>query len=96
MDTLSARPAAAACDINPTGLSLWRCHTHGSPAWRLGPCLAASSDRRLAHVAAMVRLGSAARRALESEQHIRAARGVGDAQIWSDQATATRLIIVHP
>ena len=44
------RPAAATCEINPTGLVLWRCHTHGSPALRQGPCFAASSDRRLARI----------------------------------------------
>lgn len=96
MGTLSVWPSVAACVINPTGRSLLRCHTHGSPALRLGPCLAASSDRRLAHVAALVRLGPAARRALESEQHVRAARGVGEARIWSRQTMASRPITLHP
>ncbi|MGO9177715.1 MAG: hypothetical protein ACLQBX_01640 [Candidatus Limnocylindrales bacterium] len=77
------RPATSACQINPTGLVLWRCHTHGS-------CLAASSDRRLARLAVVVSPGSAGHRAIVSEQHVRAARGVGEARIWASQATAAR------
>jgi len=84
------RPAASACEINPTGLVLWRCHTHGSPAPRHGPCLAASSDRRLARLAVVVSPGSAGQRAIVSEQHVRAARGAGEARIWASQATASR------
>ncbi len=84
------RPATSACQINPTGLVLWRCHTHGSPAPRHGPCLAASSDRRLARLAVVVSPGSAGHRAIVSEQHVRAARGVGEARIWASQATAAR------
>ena len=64
------RPAASACQINPTGLVLWRCHTHGSPAPRHGSCLAASSDRRLARLAVVVSPGSAGHRAIVSEQHV--------------------------
>lgn len=96
MGTLSARPVTPGCEINPTGLVLWRCHIHGSPALRLGPCLAASSDRRLARLDAYVRLGYAARRAVEAEQHVRAARGSGDARIWSSRVTTGRLITTQP
>lgn len=95
MLTIEGRTVAA-CDINPTGLALWRCHTHGSPALRRGPCLAASTDRRLAHLAAFVRLGSAARRAIDSEQHVRTAGGSGEARVWSNQASVGRALPAHP
>jgi hypothetical protein len=80
MDTLRERTATSGCEVNPTGQRLWRCHTHGSPALPRGPCLAASSDRRLALLASYSRPRSAARRAIESEQHVRAAPGGGDAR----------------
>jgi hypothetical protein len=81
MDTLRELNATSGCEVNPTGQSLWRCHAHGSPALRRGLCLAASSDRRLALLARYSRPGSA-RRAIESEQHVRAAAGGGEARIW--------------
>lgn len=96
MDALNRSAPAWACEINPSGLVLWRCHTHGSPALRQGPCLATSSDRRLAHLAALVGLGAAARRAIESERHVRAARGGGEALVWASQATAGRLMRGNP
>ena len=92
----SELPMVPACEINPTGQVLWRCHTHGSPALRRGPCLAASTDRRLAHLSAFMRLGSAARRAIDSEQHVRTARGGGEARIWSNQVSAGHTLPAHP
>jgi hypothetical protein len=81
VDTLRERATTSGCEVNPTGQSLWRCHTHGSPVLQRGPCLAASSDRWLALVVRHSRPGSAARRAIEIEQHVRAAPGGGEARI---------------
>ena len=93
MDTLRAQPAASGCEINPTGQGLWRCHTHGSPALRRGPCLATSSDRRLALLALLTHAGSATERGVRVERHVRGAPGGGEARIWASQATAGRLLI---
>ncbi len=41
-------------------------------------------------------LGAAARRAVESERHVRAARGDGEALVWADQAAATRFMPGNP
>jgi hypothetical protein len=89
-NTLSVRTTTSGCEVNPTGRSLWRCHTHGSPALQRGPCLAASSDRWLAMLIRHSRPGSAARRAIESEQHVRAASGDGEARIWVGQMAPGR------
>ena len=93
--TLPPRAATSGCEVSPTGQSLWRCHTHGSPALRRGLCLAASSDRRLALLARYSRPGSAARRAIESEQHVRAAAGGGEARIWMNQVALGRLMTAN-
>jgi hypothetical protein len=95
MDTLRAQTVTSGCEVNPTGQGLWRCHTHGSPTLRRGPCLAASSDRRLALLASYSRPGSAAHRAVEAEQHVRAASGGGEARTWVSQVTPGRLVFVN-
>jgi hypothetical protein len=92
MGTLRDLAATPGCEVNPTGRGLWRCHTHGSPALRRGRCLATSSDRRLTLLANYSRPESAARRAIESEQHVRAASGGGDARIWMSRVALNRLI----
>lgn len=96
MGILRVRAAASGCEIDPTGQGLWRCHTHGSLALRRGPCLAASSDRRLAFVALLTQLGSAAEREVRVERHVRAASGGGETRIWASQASPGRLIAVNP
>ena len=90
MGTLRVRTTTSSCEVNPTGQSLWRCHTHGSPALQRVPCLAVSSDRWLALLVRSSRPGSAARRAIESEQHVRAASGDGEARIWVGQMAPSR------
>jgi|GEM_PF-5516743 len=95
MATLRELAATPGCEVNPTGQRLWRCHTHGAPALRRGLCLAASSDRRLALLARYSRPGSAARRAIESEQHVRAAAGGGEARIWMNQVALGRLMTAN-
>jgi len=83
--------ATSGCEVNPTGQVLWRCHTHGSPTLRRGPCLATSSDRRLALLAKFSSPGSAAHHAVAAEQHIRAASGGGEARTWVGQVMRGRL-----
>lgn len=95
MDTRRGQPEGSGCEINPTGQGLWRCHTHGSPALRRGPCLAASSDRRLALLALLTQPGRAAARDVRVERNVRAALGGGEAR-WASRATAGRLITVSP
>ena len=95
MDTLRVEPAGSGCEINPTGQGLWRCHTHGSPALRRGPCLATSSDRHLAFLTLLTRAGSATARGVRVERRIRAAAGAGEARIWANQAAAGRLTAVN-
>lgn len=89
-NTLREQTTTSGCEVNPTGRNLWRCHTHGSQALQRGPCLAASSDRWLALLIRHSRPGSAARRAIESEQHVRAAPGDGKARIWVSQMAPGR------
>jgi len=96
MGILKVQPGGSGCEINPTGQGLWRCHTHGSPALRRGPCFATSSDRRLALLALLTHAGSATERGVRVERHVRAASGGGEARIWASQATAGRLVAVNP
>jgi hypothetical protein len=95
MDTLRVQPAGSGCEINPTGQGPWRCHTHGSPALRRGPCLATSSDRHLALLILLTQAGSAMARGVRVERRIRAAAGAGEARIWASQAAAGRLVAVN-
>jgi hypothetical protein len=92
MDTLTVQPTGSGCEIDPTGQGLRRCHTHGSPALRRGPCLATSSDRRLALLALLTQPGCAAAREVRVERRVRVASGGGEARIWASQATAGRLV----